>query len=418
MNRDAVLRGRADDRVDDPPPGPSNHMVQPGIRHWVRIALAIFGLLAIVAALAGVKVAQIATLIGMGKQAAKAGPPPEAVATYLSQKQTWEGTLSAVGSITAAKGVAVSNDAPGIVSRILFDSGATVRDGQILVELDTSVERAQLASARARLELAKLTFARSQALLASGSISKAQVDSDDAQLRTASTDVGALEAQLARKTVRAPFSGRLGIRLVNLGQYLSAGTPVTELESTDSVFVDFTLPQQRLADIKVGVPVHVTIEGAAGSTHEGTVSAVDPAVDSTTRTIKVRATVPNKQDNLRPGMFATVAVILPQSGSFVTVPATAVIHASYGDSVYNLEDKKDESGKIVVGPDGKPAKLARQQFVRIGESRGDYVAVLDGLKEGQEVVTAGAFKLRNGASVVVNNDIKLNPQLAPRPENR
>ncbi len=384
----------------------------------MRIVLAIFGLLAIVAALAGVKVAQISTLIGMGKQAAKAGPPPESVATYLSQKQTWEGTLSAVGSITAAKGVAVSNDAPGIVSRILFDSGATVRDGQILVELDTSVERAQLASAKARMGLAKVTFGRSQALLASGSISKAQVDSDEAQLRTGSTDVGALEAELARKTVRAPFAGRLGIRLINLGQYLSAGTAVTELESTDSVFVDFTLPQQRLADIKVGVAVHVTIEGAAGSTHEGTVSAVDPAVDATTRTIKVRATVPNKQDNLRPGMFATVAVILPQSGSFVTVPATAVIHASYGDSVYILEDKKDESGKTVLGPDSNPAKMARQQFVRVGEARGDFVAILDGLKEGQEVVTAGAFKLRNGASVLVNNDIKSNPQLAPRPENR
>jgi membrane fusion protein (multidrug efflux system) len=418
MNRDAILRERLDADRAHAAHDPSNHMHRRGIPVWVRFVLAIVGLVAIVAALAGVKVAQISTLIGMGKQAAKAGPPPEAVSSSMSQKQTWEGTLSAVGSITAAKGVAVSNDAPGIVSRILFDSGATVRDGQILVELDTSVERAQLASSRARLQLAKLTFGRSQALLGSGSISKAQVDSDDAQLRAASTDVGALEAQLARKTVRAPFSGRLGIRLVNLGQYLTSGTPVTELESTDSVFVDFTLPQQRLADVKVGVPVHVTIEGAAGSTHEGAVSAVDPAVDSTTRTIKVRATVPNKQDNLRPGMFATVSVVLPQAGSFVTVPATAVIHASYGDSVYILEDKMDETGRPVVGPDGKPVKVARQQFVRVGESRGDFVAILDGLAEGQALVTAGAFKLRNGASVVVNNEIKANPQLAPRPENK
>jgi membrane fusion protein (multidrug efflux system) len=388
------------------------------IAHRVRYVLAILGLLALVAALAGIKAAQISTLMNMGKQAGKAGPPPEAVATYVSQRQSWEGTLAAVGSITAAKGVAVSNDTPGIVSRISFDSSATVQKGQILVELDTSVERAQLASARARLDLARLTANRSQALLSSGTISKAQLDADEAQLKAGTTDTGALEAQVGRKTVRAPFSGRLGIRLVNLGQYLNSGTPITVLEAIDTVYVDFTLPQQRLADVKLGMPVRVTIEGAEGPAHEGTVSAVDPALDSTTRTIKVRASVVNNEENLRPGMFANVSVLLPQQGSFVTVPATAIIHASYGDSVFVVEDKKDDTGKVVQGPDGKPVRAARQQFVRTGDARGDFVAILDGVTEGQEVVMAGAFKLRNGSSVLVNNDVKTAPQLAPRPENR
>jgi membrane fusion protein, multidrug efflux system len=401
----------------------------------VRYVVAIVGLIVVIAALAGIKAGQIASLINMGKEAQKAGPPPETVATSVSQKQTWEGTLSAVGSVTAAKGVAVSNDAPGIVSHILFESGAVVREGQTLLELDSNVERAQLASARARLDLARVTADRSRALSATGSISKAQVDADESQLKTASTDLSALAAQIDRKTVRAPFSGRLGIRLVNLGQYLNAGTPITALEAIGTVYVDFTLPQQRLADVTLGMPVRVTIEGAEGSagldhlpagagavppppSHEGAVSAVDPEIDSATRTIKLRASVPNKEESLRPGMFAKVSVVLPKQASFVTVPATALVHASYGDSIFVVEDAKDDAGSVAKGPDGKPKKVARQQFVRVGDARGDFVAILDGVTEGQEVASAGAFKLRNGSSVVVNNDVKLSPQLAPHPENR
>lgn len=383
----------------------------------MRYVVAILGLLVIIAALAGIKAGQFAALIAMGKQAQKAGPPPETVSTTVAQKQSWERTLSAVGTITAAKGVAASNDTPGIVSRIHFESGAVVHEGQVLVELDTSVERAQLASARARLELARVTANRSRALLVTDSISKAQADADEAALKTATTDVNALEAQIDRKTVRASFSGHLGIRLVNLGQYLTSGTPVATLESTDTVYVDFTLPQQRLADAKPGTPVRVTIEGAEGPPHEGTISATDPAVDSLTRNIKVRASVPNKQEALRSGMFASVSVILPQQQSFVIVPATSVIHASYGDSVFVAEDKKDDSGHVVTGPDGKPMRAARQQFVRTGDSRGDFVAVLDGVSEGQEIISAGAFKLRNGSGIVVNNEVKPVPQIAPHPEN-
>jgi membrane fusion protein (multidrug efflux system) len=392
-------------------------MPRSDIAKRVRYVTVVLGLVAVVAALAGIKAAQISMLIGMGKQAQKSGPPPEAVATFVAERQTWEAMISAVGSVTAAKGVAVSNEVPGIVSRILFDSGATVKEGQILVELDTSVERAQLASARARQDLAQETGTRSHALLASGSISKAQVDADEAQLKTATTDSSALAAQIARKTVRAPFAGRLGIRLVNRGQYLNSGTPVAMLDAIDKQYVDFTLPQQRLADVQLGMPVRLTIEGAEGAAHEGTVAAIEPAVDSTTRTIKLRASVPNLDERLAPGMFANVSVVLPQKASFVVLPATAIIHASYGDSVFVVEDEKDDAGTAVEGPDGKPAKVARQQFVRVGDARGDFTAILDGVAEGQVVVMGGAFKLRNGSNVVVNNDVKLTPQLAPHPEN-
>jgi membrane fusion protein (multidrug efflux system) len=383
----------------------------------VRYLIPILGLLALVAALVGIKFNQISMLMNFGKEMAKAGPPPETVGTAIAQTQVWEGTLSAVGSITAARGVVVSNDAPGIVSHILFESGAVVQQGQTLVELDTSVERAQLASSRARMDLAALNVNRSRALLKSNTIAQSAADTDESQLKTTTTDANALSAQIDRKIVRAPFSGRLGIREINLGQYLNSGTRITVLEAIDTVYVDFTLPQQRLADIKVGMPIRVTVDGTQSAPQDGTIAAVDPEVDSTTRTIKVRAAVPNKQETLRPGMFANVSVVLPQQGSLVTVPATSLVHASYGDSVFIVEDKKVDPASETA-PGAKPGKVARQQFVRVGASRGDFVAIVDGVTAGQDIVSAGAFKLRNGSNVVVNNDVKVDPQLSPHPENR
>jgi membrane fusion protein, multidrug efflux system len=383
----------------------------------VRYLFAILGVLVVVFGLAGVKWKQISTLISFGEAMAKSGPPPEVVGTAVSAEQNWQGTLSAVGSLSPARGVTVGNEVAGTVTAIRFESGQMVKQGQPLVELDTSVERAQLASAIARKELAITNATRSRALIEKGAIARAQVDTDESTLRGSSADVGALQAQIERKTIRAAFTGRLGIRHVNLGQYLSPGTPITELQAVDATYVDFTLPQANLGDVAVGMPVRVTIEGG-GAPVDGTIAALDPTLDSGTRTIKLRAQVANPGDKLRPGMFVNVAVILPKAATRVTVPATAVIHAAYGDSVFVVEDRKDDQGKVVAGPDGKPAKLARQQFVRTGESRGDFVAIVDGVKPGQEVVIAGGFKVRNGAPVVVNNQIKLNPQLDPRPENR
>jgi membrane fusion protein, multidrug efflux system len=384
----------------------------------VRYLLPILGLVALIAVLVAIKFTQISSLMNMGKEMAKAGPPPETVGTAVAQTQVWEGTLSAVGSITAAKGVVLSNDAPGIVSRIDFESGAAVRQGQTLVDLDTSVERAQLASSRAKMDLATLTVNRSRALVKSNTISQSQADADESQLKTTTTDANALAAQIDRKTVRAPFSGRLGIREINLGQYLNSGTRITVLEAIDTVYVDFTLPQQRLGDIKIGMPVRVTIEGAEGAPRDGTIAAIDSEVDSTTRTMKVRAAVPNKDETLRPGMFANVSVVLPDQGSLVTVPATSLVHASYGDSVFVVENKKDDTGATVSTANAAAAKVARQQFVRVGTSRGDFVSIVDGVQAGQDIVSAGAFKLRNGSAVTVNNEVKLDPQLSPHPDNR
>ncbi|MDB5219986.1 MAG: putative Co/Zn/Cd efflux system rane fusion protein [Myxococcaceae bacterium] len=384
----------------------------------MRYVVAIGALLLLIAGLVAVKGTQIGSLIKMGKEQEKAGPPPETIATAVSKEDAWESTLSAVGTIAPVKGVSLSNDAPGVVSAIHFDSGAVVKQGDVLVELDSTVERAQLASVEARRELARLNAGRSRALVASDSIPKAQLDNDEALVKSSQSDLGALQAQIARKIVRAPFSGKLGIRAINIGQYLSPGTTISSLEAMDSVFVDFTLPQQNLADVAVGTKVRVTLEGDAGAGYDGVVSAVDPAVDSATRSIRVRASVPNTGDKLRPGMFANVSVVLPEQKRLVSVPAPAVIHASYGDSIFIVEEKKDPAGVSVKGADGKPARVARQQFVRTGTHRGDFVAIAEGVKPGQEVVVGGAFKLRNGAGVVVNNDVVPDMKLSPTPENR
>ena len=373
----------------------------------MRYLIPIVVLVAIVAGLGGVKFKQISTLLHAGETAQKMGPPPESVATAVANEDSWEGTLSAVGTVAAVRGVAVSNESPGVVTAIHFESGQTVRAGQILVELDTSVERAQLASAEARKQLADVGAGRSRALAEREAASKAQLDADEAQLKTSTADFAALKAQIDRKTVRAPFSGRLGIRTVNLGQYLQPGTAVTVLESLGSVYVDFTLPQQYLGEVKTGTPVRVTIAGAGHEPLAGTVGAVDPTLDSVTRTIKLRASVPNNKDRLRPGMFVNVEVVRAEKKKVVTAPLTAIVHASYGDSVFVVED----------GPSASAHKVARQQFVRLGGARGDFVAILDGVKAGQTLVTAGAFKLRNGSPIVINNAIKVTPSLAPHLEN-
>lgn len=386
--------------------------------HRKRYLLVALGLVVLVGALAALKGAQIASLIAFGKKAKAAGPPPETVGAAAAESQEWNETLESVGSVTSARGVTISNDAPGIVSRLSFESGATVQKGQILAELDTKVERAQLAAARARLALAKTNAARTRTLAAEGSIAPAQKDTDETQLAASAADERALTAQIERKVVRAPFDGKLGIRLVNVGQYLGPGTPITLLESAEATYVDFALPQQELGRVAVDMPVDMTFgkDQPAGAPVpppvEGKVFAVEPAVDPTTRNIKVRASVPPERNDLRPGMFVNVSVILPKKTTVIAVPATAVVHASYGDSVFVVEDGQ------VKGEDGKPSKVVRQQFVRLGERRGDFVAVTVGLKAKEQVVTAGAFKLRNKAPIVVNNAVGTHPELSPNPPNR
>ncbi len=363
----------------------------------------------LIGGLAFIKLQQFSTLSRAMAAGQKAGPPPEVVGTAVAREDTWESTLSAVGTVAAVRGVAVSNESPGVVTAIHFESGQVVKAGQVLVELDTSVERAQLASAEARRELAEVGAGRTRKLVATEAAAKAQLDTDEAQLKTSSADFGALKAQIDRKTVRAPFAGRLGIRQVNLGQYLNPGTAVTVLESLGSVYVDFTLPQQYLGDVRTGTPVRVAIAGATGEPLAGVIGAVDPTLDAATRSIRLRASIPNQKERLRPGMFVQVTVVRGSKDKVVVAPATAVVHAAYGDSVFVVE--------MQPGPDGQPRKVARQQFVRLGEARGDFVAIAAGVQTGQELVTAGAFKLRNGSAVVINNAVKPSPSLQPHVDN-
>lgn len=386
-------------------------------RKALKIILVVVGLLALVGTLGAVKGAQIGSLMKMGEDFKKSGPPPEAVSSAVTTKQSWQGQMTAVGTIAPVKGVALSNDSPGVVSKINFESGAMVKQGQVLVELDTSVERAQLASATVQRDLAQVNVNRSRALIKEQVTTQAQVDTDEAQVKASATNAQTIQAQISRKIVRAPFSGRLGIRAVNVGQYLNPGTTLTVLQAVGAVFVDFSMPQQVLETLKVGMPVKVAVAGSNEPAVEGSIAAIDPTIDSATRMIKLRASVPNPGDKLYPGMFANVAVQLPDQGEVVTAPQTSIVHAAFGDSVFVVEDKKPGTPGADKSPAGKPIKIGRQQFVRVGETRGDFVAILDGVTAGQELVTAGAFKLRNNSPIVVDNTTQSQPELAPKPEN-
>lgn len=384
----------------------------------MRYVITIAVLILTVGILAGIKGAQIKTLIGFGEEMQKAGPPPEAVNAAPVERQRWERTLTAVATVVSSKGVTVSNDAPGVVSRLNFDSGATVKRGQPLVELDASVERAQLESLRPRLLLAEQSLQRIKTLIGSGVSTQSDLDAQESQFQGLVADMRAIQAQIDRKTVRAPFDGKLGIRAVNLGQYLAPGTTLTMLESTDAVFVDFTLPQQDLSNIQLGRPVRVRTEAGGKVLAEGAISAVDSSIDAVTRSLKIRANIPNAGSVLRTGMFVNAEVVLPEQADVVAVPVTAVIHAPYGDSVFVVEPKQAAAEN--AGPEGaQPGGLvARQQFVRLGGTRGDFVSVEAGVNAGQKVVSAGAFKLRNQAPVTIKNEVGAEAQLDPHPENR
>lgn len=376
----------------------------------MRYLISIVGLLLVIGGLTAMKFGQISRLMAFGEQMKAAGPPPETVATGTVEKQSWNDAIEGIGSVVASRGVTLSNDAAGIVTKIHFESGDLARGGMTLVELDSSVERAQLASLRAKLKLAQASLGRSRVLAESGSISSAQLDADEAGYQGLLADERALVAQIERKLVKAPFSGRLGIRVVNLGQYLSPGTPITVLESAKSVYTDFSVPQSRMSELRVGMLVRALAEGSGDVVAEGKVAAIDPRIDAATRNVKIRATIDDPDGKLQPGMFLRVQVEQSSKRDVVAVPSSAVVHAPYGDSVFRVEPGAE-------GTDGKARKIARQQFVKLGEARGDYVAVLDGVANGQEIVTAGAFKLRNGIPLLVNNAVQLDPQLDPHPVN-
>lgn len=372
----------------------------------VRILIPIVLVLGLIAALAAIKADQIGLLIKAGEAASEAGPPPEVVGSATARRDTWQTTLSAVGTVEAERGVTIGNDSPGIVTRVHFDSGDQVKSGAVLVELETSVERAQLDSVSARLELAKINLKRTEGLESKGVTTVAELDKSKSEVKSLEAEAAGLRAQIERKVVRAPFSGKLGIRQVNLGQYLGPGSAITTLQSEKEGYVDFSLPQEYLGQLRAGLPVQLRVR-QAGIELDGVIAAIDPGVDQSTRSATVRASTQDPDKRLRPGMFVNVLVVLDEARSVIIVPATAVVYAPFGDSVFVIEE--DPKAK---------KKVARQQFVRLGEMRGDFVEIKKGLSGGETVVTAGAFKLRNGAPVQINNDVDLDPKLDPSPQNR
>ena len=335
-------------------------------------------------------------------------PPPEAVTTIVAQQEQWPATLNVIGSMEAVQGVTVSADLPGTVAKIDFDSGKPVHAGDVLVELDTRQERAQLAALEAQRDLAHINFGRTQQLANEGVISRADYDRATAEQRQTEANVAEVRATIERKTIRAPFSGILGIRKVNLGQYLAGGGPVVALQSLNPIYVDFGVPQQVAGHVQVGRALRVTAEQLPGQVFTGRVTAIDSIIDEGTRNFQVQATLSNPQGKLRPGMFVQVDLALGAGRPAITLPASAISYAPYGDSVFIVTDLKDQKGQAYRG--------VRQQFVKVQGSRGDQVAVISGVNPGDEVVTSGVFKLRNGAAVQVNNKIKPGNSPAPKPE--
>lgn len=334
--------------------------------------------------------------------------PPEAVTTVVAQVAEWSATIDAVGSVAPSQGVMLSADLAGVVAKVNFRSGARVGTGQVLVQLDARQERAQLASAEARRDLAKVNLDRAKALFDQKAIAQSEYDLASATFKTAEASVAEAEASIDRKTIRAPFAGTTGIRQVNVGQYVNSGDPIVALQALDAVYVDFTVPQQSLATIKVGAPVQATVEGSKSGVYNGKITAIDPVVNDATRNVSVQATFPNPNGQLKPGMFASVRTTVGKNESTVALPVSAINYAPYGNSVYIVEEMK--------GPDGKAYKGVRQQFVKLGRSQGDQVAILDGVKVGQEVASSGVFKLRPGAAVVVDNKVMPSNSAAPKPE--
>ena len=372
-----------------------------------RMILMVVVMIAIIAGLGFVKFKQFQA---MAAQFAAMQPPPDAVTTIIAAQAEWPATLNAIGTVAAVQGVTVSADLPGVVDRIAFDSGKSVQKGDILVQLDTRQAQAQLAGAESQLQLARLNHERMKGLVQQDAVSRAEYDTAAAAQQQAEAKLSEIRATIERKTIRAPFSGVLGIRQVNLGQYLTGGAPVVPLQSLDPIYVNFAVPQQDGGQMRVGRTVRITANEPGSAEFTGRISAIDSVVDQATRNVQVQATLPNSGARLRPGMFVQAQVILGAAQRVIALPASSINYAPYGDSVFILSDLKNEQGQ--------PYRGVRQQVVKLGPARGDQIAVLSGIKPGEEVVTSGVFKLRNGAPIQVNNSVQPANSAAPQTEDR
>ena len=364
--------------------------------------------LVIVGSLVGVKSLQFKALADSGAQQTM---PAERVNVIEVRSEEWRPRLSAVGSVSAVQGALISAEQSGVVREVAFEAGSDVQAGAVLVRLDSDVEQAQLRSAEAAAALARMSLERSRNLIKSHSISQADVDVADANMKQADAQIANIRAAIDKKVMRAPFAGRLGIRRISIGQYVNQGDPVVSLQALDPVYVDFSLPQQRLGELHAGLQVDVASDAYPRQPFSGFITAVDPNVDPATRNVRVQATFANADARLRPGMFVALDVVLARSQDVLVIPETAVLHAPYGDSIFVVEESAEP------GPDGQKALVVRQQTVRLGDRQGDFVVATEGAQEGDKVVSTGVFKLRAGMPVVIDNTLAPEFSFAPRPDN-
>lgn len=362
-------------------------------------------LLVVAGVLVGVKGLQIGKLVAGAKNA---GPPPETVSTAAVTRERWDRTVESVGSMRAVQGADLSTEESGVVTKILFENGAEVKEGDLLVELDTDTEQANLRSAEAERHLASTVYERTRRLRENNTVPQSDLDAAESQLRKMTALVEQLKATIRKKQLNAPFGGRLGIREVNLGQFVNQGDKIVSLQSLDPIFVDFLLPQQLLSQLVPGGELRVLTDVYPGKVFEGQLTAVNSEIDPVTRNIRLQGTLKNPGGLLRPGMFGRVMLSLGEAEEVTSIPLTSVITATYGDSVFVVEEKTDDKGSKQL--------VASQRFIRTGRAEGDFIAVTEGLKPGETVVTAGAFKLRNGSVIQVNNDMAPRPERAPRPQ--
>jgi membrane fusion protein (multidrug efflux system) len=356
-------------------------------------------ILLVVGAIAFWKYYTIRTLIA--KMSAQK-PQPTAVSSIKATEEVWQDRRHAVGSLAAVQGVTVCNELPGTVQRIAFESGSQVSQGDLLIQLDTSVDAAQVRGLEAQATLARVNLDRAQGLRNSNTNAQTELDTAQAQFQQGQAAVDTLKANIAKKSITAPFAGQLGLRQANLGQYLAAGTAIVTLQAMDPIYVNFAVPQQEGVELKPGQAVEVHIDAYPDAVFAGAINAVNAKVDDATRNLQVQATVPNAKALLRPGMFAIVDVVLPLQRKLITLPQSTIVYNPYGNAVYVVEKSKEATA---AEPAGAGALIVRQRFVQLGETRGDQVAVLKGVQAGEEIVTSGQLKLRNGAAVAINNSV-------------
>ncbi len=372
-----------------------------------KILFAAFAVSLLIGAITYTKLGQFTA---MDEAAQNMVMPPDTVTAMLVQDQQWEQTIIATATVTAVQGVNVSAETSGRVSQIDFESGSLVKKGDVLIQLDTASEDALLASAKATAALAKVGLTRVRNLNKQNLISQNDLDSAEAKVKETIAQIHNVRALIAKKTILAPFSGRLGLRQINLGQILREGDAIVSLHTLNPIYVDFSIPQKTLLRLKPGLEVRVTVDAAPELSFVGKITASNPDVDLSTRSVRVRAKVANPDEALRAGMFANVTVVMPDKQKVLPITATAVAYATFGDSVFVIEEQKNEQSD-------ETEKVLRQQFVRLGQSRGDFVDVIDGLKAGETVVTSGVFKLRTGMKVIIDNELAPKPSLDPHPSN-